>query len=123
MSKQHDSSIGVDQLVREYLQSKGYMKALEALEVETGGGGGGGGQPGQAVENNLSANRNSHNKEKYASLLLNNTAETLYVVGIHHNDTSIYTKEFEFFCSWVMNSLDMLKPYLEAIALTIFIHW
>jgi hypothetical protein len=104
MSK--NTSRDVDQFVREYLQSKGYSRALEALDMETGNGlkrdgiAGGG-----------------------RSALLNSTAESLYVLGINNGDASVYQKEYDAFSSWVMNSLDMLKPFLEALSLAIFIHW
>jgi len=103
-------SKGVDHLVREYLQSKGYSKALEALEMETG----------EGLKTNGGTVRGNGN---VAESLMNNTAETLYIVGINNGDASIYHKEYDIFSSWVMNSLDMLKPYLEALALAVFIHW
>lgn len=104
MSKK--TSTDVDQFVREYLQSKGYSRALEALDMETGNGSNmhgiaGGGKSG----------------------LLNSTAESLYVLGINNGDASVYQREYDIFSSWVMNSLDMLKPFLEALSLAIFIHW
>lgn len=96
---------GVDELVRAYLIAKGYTKSLEVFDHEI----------------NYSANPSDN--QAAMSSLLNNVAESLYVTGIQKGDQNIYMQEFEDFATWVTNSLDLVKPYLNTLKFAIFVHW
>jgi hypothetical protein len=55
--------------------------------------------------------------------LLSNNIEDLYVLGMQNGDISEYSKEYRIFLNWLSCSLDIIKPYLQAINFALFVHW
>lgn len=137
---------GIDALVKFYLQSRGYQKALDALKEETE-------QITLATQpsssslltidsntamvvddntqppdhTNPSVNDQRGNSgsgsEKNIEKLLLNAAESLCFLGIKQGDILSYNKEYDVIYSWMNQSLDTIRPYLQAINFALFVYW
>jgi hypothetical protein len=116
---------GIDELVKLYLQSKGYTKALEALEEEI--------SPRNSMEveeeghsaDSSSSNGQSTSVDGNHSIdkLLLNSAEAFCFLGIKNGDITTYQKEYDILYSWMCQSLDATKCYLQAICFVLFVYW
>jgi hypothetical protein len=116
---------GIDELVKLYLQSKGYTKALEALEEEI--------SPRNSMEVDeeghltLSSSLNGQNTSvdgiHSIDKLLLNSAEAFCFLGIKNGDITTYQKEYDILYSWMCQSLDATKSYLQAICFVLFVYW
>ncbi len=118
---------GIDELVKLYLQSKGYSKALEALKEETGMSNRSESTSDlmEVVPTNGETTTGKSNSvtEKNIEKLLLNAAESFCFLGIKNSDITIYQEEYDQLYSWTNQSLDTVKFYLQAINFVLFVYW
>lgn len=96
----------VDRFVQQYLISQGYSQAAAAMENEMGKG-----------------TEGSSSSLPIDMLINNNVAETMFVKGSSLENYDIYMTQLDIFSSWVLHSLDVIKPYLLAVNFAVFCHW
>jgi hypothetical protein len=117
------SESGIDELVKLYLQSKGYHKALEAMKEDATTLPADGSNTHSSMETASKSTANGKAADKNIEKLLLNAAESFCFLGIKHNDISIYQKEYDQLHSWMNHSLDAIKSYLQAITFVLFVYW
>ncbi|RYH31830.1 hypothetical protein EON65_01860 [archaeon] len=101
------NSLSADLLVREYLQSRGLTKTLEALESEC---------------TTLSSVPADSTKAALVSSYLPVNSQDLLFLTMNNADGTQYTREYRVFSRWVGASLDLVKPYLQALSFILFVH-
>lgn len=124
ISVSNPSSInpGIDKIVREYLESKGYKNAALALDADMNKTLDGA-TPGTAVDlvgNGVASSSSTSTVNGIASV---NVVEAIYLKGLKDNDFSIYCAEFNNFSSWVLESFHSVKVYYLAVMFATFCHW
>ena len=95
----------IDNLVKEYLQKKGYMAAVEALEGEIN-------NPSKFVSMNSSETK-PKSSDRFQEML---------VLELSGRDASIYGSSYEKFRHWVFSSTDKIREDLVPICFIIFTH-
>lgn len=98
---------GVDALVMEYLISRGYTKTVAELQAETGA---------PALQDTKLA-------RNLTKQLLSNISEDVYVLGLRDKDAGVYTREYDNFRTWAVDSIDIVKQHLLSLCFPIFVHW
>eukprot|EP01031_Cornospumella_fuschlensis_P040230 gene40230-49021_t len=101
------NSLSTDLLVREYLQSRGLTKTLEALESECAA---------------VSAIPTNTTKSALVSSFLPVNSQELLFLTMNNSDGSQYSREYRLFSRWTTASLDLIKPYLQALSFVLFTH-
>lgn len=114
------TNLGIDQLIKKYLQANGYESAAVAMEEDMNKRQG----TAPSTENSTmdmlrSGNPEAADPSKVDELKL---IEAVYIKALHDSDFSVYVTELDNFSSWVLASFDSVKTYLIAVLFAIFCH-
>ena len=116
------STIGLDEIVKNYLMHKGYLETVRTLEKES-----------KVVVENNDEQRNGptgfgtesvlEETRKISMKMLSIIAEDLFVSGFKDGDLNLYFEGYEQIRNWALYSLDIVKPQLLSICFPLFIYW
>ncbi|KAJ1399135.1 hypothetical protein B484DRAFT_438254, partial [Ochromonadaceae sp. CCMP2298] len=95
---------GVDALVKEYLLSRGYVKAAEQLALEA--------QSGTGTMEDM--------QESVTEQLLSSVE--LVVLGLRDGDAASYIAGYDAVRCWALDAIDMARPELLALTFPLFVH-
>lgn len=131
MSKQKE---GIDILVKEYLLSRGFTKAVDELEQQIlreqyeqqqqqfqqqaqpqiGD---------EPAEQIAIAIVDPTEEENSCKRMLSSVAEDVYVLGIQNGNRNLFFGEYDAFRSWALNSIEIAQAQLLGLSFPLFVHW
>lgn len=115
----------IDNLVKEYLLTKGYTKAALELEQELLKKKNHIDNIDNTIDNNIISNKSlvsNITNNITSTRLLSSISEEL-IIGMKANEYDLYTNSYDAMKSWIINSIDLVKSQLLAICFPIYVHW